>query len=584
MPYISEETIVEVQRSLDIHEVVSQYLPLRRAGANYKGLCPFHEEKSPSFMVHPEKQIFKCFGCGKGGTVFNFVMEQDKVTYPEAIRLLAERAGIQVKYQGGGRAGPDRTELFRLTEWTAKHYRRLLVAHPEGERARKYAEERGLSPETIETWGVGYARDSWSDLYTSARKKGFSDKALQQVGLVMARESGGFYDRFRGRLMFPIRDPQGRVVGFGGRKISEGEPKYLNSPETPLFSKGRLLYGLDKAKEAAGESETLCIVEGYFDVILPAQHGVQGLVATLGTALTREHLSLLRRYVKRVVLVFDSDEAGQRAAERGLDLLLREDMDVYVARMPAGQDPADVVTAGGPDRLRGYIEKPVEIFEFLIESVEKKMGGDTPAARSRVIEEVASKIGQVPIEIRREVLIQQLATRYGVPDRPIRNRVAGLVQVDKPARPSEEKLDAPERIGRELIELMLQHPETIERVRAEVPAERFPTLGTRRISEKLYELFEREGQVSAGDLASLMKDEEAMSAVADILSRPDGPAGTAEKRLEGCLEFLRSRDFRRQAEELQSGLRDADSKEGDRRLRKLQELRGLRNQRAVPRA
>ncbi|MHC4607930.1 MAG: DNA primase [Planctomycetota bacterium] len=582
MPLISDETILEVQRSVDIYEVVSGYIPLKRSGSNYKGLCPFHDEKTPSFMVHPERQIFKCFGCQKGGNVFGFVMAMENIEFPEAIRMLAERVGISVKYEGGTR-GPDRTGLYRTLEWASKRYQRLLAAHPEADRARKYAEKRGLKKETIERWGIGYSRDSWDDLVSAARKNEVPQKALLAAGLVNERQSGGVYDRFRGRLMFPIRDVRGRVVGFGGRALGDAEPKYLNSPETALFNKSRLLYGLDVAREDARDSRALSLVEGYLDVVLPAQEGVQGLVATLGTALTRDHLSLLRRYADRVVLVFDADAAGKRAAERGLDLLLGENLDLFVARMPAGKDPADVVTQEGPDRLRAIIGEPVEIFRFLVESVEERVGGDTPAARTRVIGEMAERIAQVPDEIKREVLVQQLAARYRLPDGTIRSRIRAMTG-DRPeeAPPMDPRtLEADERVGRELIGLMLQDPAVLGRLVERVPPDRFPSRATRKIAAKVVELFENEGSVRAADVVSLMQDEESMGLVADILACEPVPDGEVEQRVAGCVEYLESREYRLRARELRAGLRDGER--ADECLRRLQKERGLRNPRAVPR-
>lgn len=587
LPYISEQTIQEVLRSVDIYEVVSEYVPLRRSGANYKGVCPFHEEKSPSFMIHPERQIFKCFGCQKGGNVLGFVMGVEKVEFPDAVRLLADRAGITVRYEGGKPEGADRTDLHRVLEWAAKHYHALLKSNPAAEGARKYAAARGLTPETIDRWQIGFSLDSWDDLQVNARRNGFPERSLEAAGLAIPRESGGSYDRFRGRLMFPIRNPQGRVVGFGGRMLGEGEPKYLNSPETSLFSKSRLLFGLERGKEIAAQTKTLYIVEGYLDVILPAQHGVEGLVATLGTALTREHLGLLRRYAERIVLVFDSDEAGRRAAERGLDLLLEENLDLFVARVPGAKDPADLVVQEGPEALRRVLEKPVEIFEFLHECVNAKVGGETPAARARVIDEMTMKIARIPDAIKREVLVQQLATRSGVSETVIGDRVRSRVEPPAAApstgRQEPSGMTSEDQRGWELLALFVEDPEASRRIRSEVTPEGFPTEETRRVARRLYERYDVEGALRPGDLAAATTEESEMARAADVLSRKPASAETLTKRIELVLQDWKEREFRRTSEAVRAELKGIEGTPSDEVFERLK-MRGARNSRGIPKS
>ena len=423
MALISDETILEVKRAVDIYEVVSGYFPLKRAGANYKARCPFHEEKTPSFNVHPEKQIYKCFGCGKSGDTIKFVMEMERVEYPDAIRILADKAGIEVKYSGGSEGGIDRRALQQANEWAGGVFREQLLNAPEAEVARQFLAQRGVNAETAETFGLGYALPEWDSLLLRARKNGTTDRIMVAAGLARERESrSGCYDYFRGRVIFPIHDPRGKPIAFGARKLrEEDQPKFLNSPETALFRKGSGFYGLHLAKEEFETTKTAYIVEGYLDVIVPYQAGVKGLIATLGTALTGEHLKILRRYeVQKVVLVFDADAAGQKASERGLDLLLKEDVDIFIAELPEGMDPDDVVLKLGAPALRERLEKPREIFDFLMGSLARKHGGETPAAKGRIVNEMMERLGQIPDPVKQEILLQQLAGRFGTEERALR--------------------------------------------------------------------------------------------------------------------------------------------------------------------
>src|SRR5439155_1319536 len=326
------------------------HLSLSKAGQNFKGLCPFHSEKTPSFTVSPSRQVFHCFGCGEGGNVFSFLMKIDGATFPAAVRTLGDKYGIEVDQPVTSPAARQRTEarerLFALNREAAEFFHRTL-ADSAGQTAMTYLEKRGMAFSTIERFSLGYAPAGWDLTLNALTKAGAKIEDLASAGLIVAREqasrkgqdAAGYYDRFRARVMFPIRDLQKRVIGFGGRILDDGQPKYLNSPETPLFSKSRTLYGLDVAREGIIQSEQIVIVEGYFDAIALHQAGLSNVVATLGTALTSEHIELIRRFTHHVVLVFDPDAAGVRAALRTMDLFLGSGLTVQVVSLPAGEDP-----------------------------------------------------------------------------------------------------------------------------------------------------------------------------------------------------------------------------------------------------
>jgi DNA primase len=564
---ISDETLLEVRRSVDIVEVVSAYFPLKRRGANYWAPCPFHEEKTPSFSVHAEKQIYKCFGCGKAGGVVDFVMEYLKVDFPEAICLLAEKSGIPVKYTGRPEGGPPRDELLRANEWAAGVFRELLKTSPQGEAARQFFARRGVSDETAEVFGLGYSMDSWDCLLDRARRNGISAETMVAAGLARKREGKeGHYDFFRGRAMFPIVERSGRTVAFGARTLGDDQPKFINSPESKIFSKGRGFYGLHLARDEWEKTRTAYVVEGYLDVVVPWQAGVRGLVATLGTALTRDHLKVLRRHVDKVVLVFDGDAAGQKASERGLDLLLAEDLEAFVAGLPEGMDPDDVVVKRGPDALREVLEKPKEVFEFLMESLLRKHGEATPAAKTRVVEEVLQRVASVPSAVKREFLLQQLARRFGVDEGALKGRLETLGREDAPAEEPPPAAAAAavgpvEEALRGLLAYAARVPSAMDPVRRAMPLGRFPSGPLRRVAEVIYELQDKTGRVDSGDLmAKLSQEPKAREAAAGILDVKID-AEMAERKVSGYLDRLESEESRQESVELEKGLKGASSEE-----------------------
>ncbi len=564
MALISDETILEVKRALDIYEVVSGYFPLKRAGANYKARCPFHEEKTPSFNIHPEKQIFKCFGCGKSGDTIKFVMEMEKVDYPEAIKILADKARIQVKFSGTADSGPDRRALMQAIEWAAGAFRQLLKSAPEAEVARQFLARRGVTEETAETFGLGFAMESWDHLLQRARRNGTDDRVMIASGLAAEREGGnGCYDFFRGRVIFPIWDPRGKAIAFGARQLRDDDhPKFKNTRETALFRKGSGFYALHLAKEEFEKTGTAYIVEGYLDVIIPYQAGVKGLIATLGTALTPEHLRLLRRYeVQKVVLVFDADAAGQKASERGLDMLLKENVDIFVAELPAGMDPDDVVLKRGADALRQCLEKPREIFDFLMESLVRKHGIETSAAKARIVDEVMERVGQIPDAVKQELLLQQLARRFGLEERTLRSR---LVRGPEPAPAAPPVPTGPvtalESAARELLACALANAEVAVQVKGEVPAPRFPTEALRKIAEVAYGLLGQAGEVSSRDLLALLKDGQLIQVAAEIVDL-DVERSEAPQRARACLETLAREESKVESRDRRERLKSASPEE-----------------------
>ncbi|MCS7236580.1 MAG: DNA primase [Armatimonadota bacterium] len=424
-----------VRGRTDIVELVSAYVTLRKQGRRYVGLCPFHSEKTPSFTVDRDRGLFYCFGCGAGGDVFEFVMRMHGLSFPEAIRELARRAGVQLEEAPDHRRG-EWERWLRAADGAAGFFERAL-AHPEaGRAAREYLDRRGVDPATARRFRLGYAPDSWDALLRHLTGQGYEPQLLERLGLVHPRADGGWYDTFRHRLVFPIFDPQGRPVAFGGRALRDADqPKYLNSRDNPLFSKGRTLYGLHLAREALSRSGRAVVVEGYMDLVACHQYGVAEAVATLGTALTSEQAALLRRHCQAVVLVYDSDEAGRRAVERALPVLEEAGLEATAAVLPEGLDPDAFLRAYGAEEFRRRVDAGLPLFRFALESSLRRHPL-TPEGKVRVVDEVLPLIASVRHDVARSEHLAQLSQRLGIPEDAVRARLRAVRR--QKVRPSQE--------------------------------------------------------------------------------------------------------------------------------------------------
>ena len=421
----------------DIVEVVAEHVTLRRSGRRFTGLCPFHAEKTPSFTVNPELGIFKCFGCGKGGDVFTFVQERENVSFMEALRMLADRAGVELELKGRSTPGElTGADIALANDWAAGFFLRQL-REPEGASARAYLEQRKFSPDVCERFQVGLAPNANTALAEAGRAAGLSEKLLLGADLIRKNESGRLYDTFRNRLMFPIRDATKRVVGFGGRTLGEDRAKYLNTSQNVLFDKGRGLYGIELARQRMPEAGRAVLVEGYTDCMAAHQAGFSETVATLGTALTEAQVDLLRRYVEQVVLLFDSDEAGGKAAERAIRVALPRYVTVKLARVPTGKDPADFLEGAGPEAFEALLGQAVDALDFMWrQTCTRYEGGTSDLGRRDAVLEfvglIAEACGTGAVDpVRRGLLVNQVAFLLHLPADDVRR----LMQQSERRRP-----------------------------------------------------------------------------------------------------------------------------------------------------
>lgn len=486
----------------DIVEVVSEHVTLKRSGRRLVGLCPFHAEKTPSFTVTPEMGLFKCFGCGKGGDVFTFVQERENVPFMEALRMLAERAGVELTYRGGRAPEGEvsRADLARANDWAAGHFRKQLLESG-GAAARAYLDKRGFLPEVCERFQVGLAPSANAALVAAGRQAGFSEELLRGADLIRRNDSGQLYDTFRNRLMFPIRDATKRVVGFGGRTLGDDRAKYLNTSQSVLFDKGRGLYGIELARQRMPEIGRAILVEGYTDCMAAHQAGFTETVATLGTALTEAQVDLLRRYVEQVVLLFDSDEAGGQAAERAIRVALPRYVTVKLARVPTGKDPADFLAGAGPEAFEAMVGQAVDALDFAWRQTRTRYeeGTSSLGRRDAVLAFVgliadACDTGAVD-PIRRGLLINQIAFLLQLPADDVRRMMQQAQRRRRPATGPRETAagrvvpDAVDAAWARLVAALLNEPglaSTFER--DEVDVRRVRNARDRRIAEVVWQV------------------------------------------------------------------------------------------------
>lgn len=439
MAGIPEHVIEEVRDRADIVEIVGEVVQLKKRGKNWVGLCPFHPEKTPSFNVTPEKQMYYCFGCQAGGNVFTFLVEQQKMEFPEAVRSLADRYGVEVPVRD--EAGPDPyAPIHEANRLAAELWHRRLLEGDDGSRARDYLRSRGLTRETWETFLLGWAPDEWEVLKDEARRHGVDEQVLLDAGLAgRSEKTGGTYDRFRGRLVFPIRSNSGRVIAFSGRRLDDEEPKYLNSSDTPVFTKGRTLFNLDLARPGIRRAGAAIVVEGNFDVVALHQAGFHNVVAPLGTAFTTEQGRILKRYTATAYLAYDGDPAGERSAFKTGDVLLEAGFAVRIVQLPKGEDPDSVVRDGGPGAFRERLEASRDVIDAKIEIVEERVDLSDVMRKRRAIRRLMDSVARVPDPMTRSLYLDKIGTELDVPRATLEASAKASADASPSGRPAAPK-------------------------------------------------------------------------------------------------------------------------------------------------
>jgi DNA primase len=505
----------ELRNQADIVRIVSDYVSLKKKGRDWAACCPFHNEKTPSFYVSPVKQIFKCFGCSKGGSVFDFVMEIEGCSFPEAVRIVADKTGVAVPVETGDARESEereslRAELIRFNQWAAEFFEQNTTETAEGRRALDYLSRRGVSEETRKTFRLGYAPNSYDAMSGYLRSRGASKSQIELSGLVTLKEAGGFYDRFRGRLMFPIHDTQGRIIAFGGRILGDGEPKYLNSPETALYTKGLHLFGLSHARDAIRQRAYAILVEGYMDFLIPFQAGVRNIVASLGTALTENQARLLGRYARRIVVNFDPDSAGQAATKRSLELLLTEAFRVNVLTLPDNLDPDEYIRAHGPEGYLKLLKGSQPFLDYVVDQAIKSNDQSRPAGKVETINAILPYLRLVKDKIERAEHFGRIADRLKIDSSLIREEFKKAAEI-RSERVSERAIKATlvvKPAERNLLEILINQSAVRRLMMFQMREEDYEALRTAQLFRLIFE-FERKGvEASYHDLSQALDDDD----------------------------------------------------------------------------
>ena len=531
MARYSEEIIDEVRQSNDIVDVISQYMYLKRSGRNYFGLCPFHNEKSPSFSVSPDKQIFHCFGCGVGGNVISFIMKIEGCGFVEAIQILAEKANIQLPTLENN-VDSQREELkakvYKVNEFTADFYHKNLYT-PNAKIGQEYVKKRMLTNDTLENYKIGFS-GRFNELYMALKHNGFGDQEILESGLVNRNDNGQYIDRYRNRLMFPICDVRGRVIAFGGRVLDDSKPKYINSPENVIYSKGRHLFGLNVAKKY--DTKQLLIVEGYMDVISLHQRGVKNVVGALGTALTQQQGFLLRKNAEQVILSFDSDEAGQTAKLRAIDVLQSMGLDLRVLQMEGAKDPDEYIIKYGNARFKNVVDRAISVLEFKIKILKNKLNLDNINDKIKFLNEIAKLLSNIDNTMEREIYIEKISDTYQISKEAI---YAEVNKLSYAKNQSEKILDKKKTVVVHRKQELSQVSQTLRKrenmifsilltgnmdlyqvIKINVNCDEFKDELNKKIAKKLYEEFEK-GNSNINAILDKMDDEE-QSHITEIMA------------------------------------------------------------------
>lgn len=571
MGLIPEEIIAQIIDRCDIVETVSSYIPLKRIGRNFKAGCPFHHEKTPSFIVNPDKQIFHCFGCGVGGNVVNFIMKQERMEFPEAIRFLAQKVNVSIPSDETPQAlhaNNIRQAILRVNALAASFFHKTLLTDKSAtaKAARDYLKNRGIDPEAAGVFQLGFAPHQWDALLTYLKHEGISLGLMEKAGLIIPRENGqGYYDRFRNRIIFPIFDTRAHCRAFGGRALEEDQgAKYLNSPETIIYTKGHHLYGFHLAKQAIAEEDFVIIVEGYVDCLIPYQAGVRNIVASLGTALTVDQIRLLRRYTPRVVMLFDMDPAGEAAMMRSLDTLIEEGMEVRVAALDEGEDPDSFVRRCGVGAFRERVIAAKTVFDYKLDILMRRHGTQTADGKAQIASAVLSTIYRFSNELIKAEYLKRLAQTLDVPQDALMQeyqKVGQSLSTAIAARLHDQTTVNQARVRaveRGLLKLMIEQEEWIPRVKQELELSDFQDIRIRTAISKIFDLFENGRKVDTVNLINSLEDANVRQMLSGILTE-DEVIGDRGKMYQDCVSRIKHDQLKVQRQKILQQIQEAES-------------------------
>ena len=584
--HIPDHLIEEIRSRNDILDTISENILLKKSGQNYKGLCPFHSEKTPSFVVSPEKQIYHCFGCGAGGNIFKFIMEMEDLSFLDAIKILAAKCGVTLPAFKPGQTNAksnERDVLLNINQ-KAQSYFILSLMSKGGEQAREYLNSRGLNDKKLlADYSIGWATSGWTDtLHQLQNQEKFSKNDLSRAGLIKQKEGAGknnFYDRFRGRIIFPLQDIHGNLIAFAGRVIGESEPKYLNSPETPLYIKGRHLFGFNRAKEAIRKQNKALIVEGYFDQMRAHQNGIRNTVATCGTALTLEQANLLKNHTKRATLIFDSDSAGQAATKKGFEVLLKQGMSVDVLSLPSGHDPDSFIYQFGPEKFLEKLKNAKPFVETFIDDIIADGDLTTPMGKVAVVNQVLPILMNVKNTIERTEWISILTERAKIEDRALLNELKNAIKQDKTIVSDPLQKDGHQNkknVELYLVRLMFSDKELALKIKEKVKIEDFIDPDLRLIVGSCYRLL-AEGCELKVDFIMNQIDEPNIRNLLSEIGVTSIPFDNPKQTVRDCINAINKKAHAQQVEELKiqrnAALVAGESERSQKIQNKLEELR-----------
>jgi len=579
---IPENILEDILSRVDIVEVISGYIPLKRAGRNFKAPCPFHHEKTPSFMVSPDRQIYHCFGCNAGGNAFNFLMQYERLEFPEAVETLAKKVGVTLpdSQKQDYKTTSLITQLYKINELAALFYESSLNSSGALE-AKKYLLKRGINEDAIKLFKLGYAPRNWDALINHLRNKNINLSLLEKAGLILAKDGGGYYDRFRDKIIFPIFDIKSRVIAFGARLIpgtskaggADNSPKYVNSPETPVYIKGRNLYGLSLAKDAIRENDYVAVVEGYLDFIMPYQAGLKNIVASLGTALTTEQTRLIKRYTHNVVMVYDADDAGQMAVLRTLDIFIEEGMNVKVVSLPEGLDPDLFVRKNGIESFKEKINQAENLFDYKLKVLKLRNTIKDIETKALISSEMLLTINRFKNAILRAEYIKRLSQELDISEDALLqeinkikdNKIYSDTYAPGPAKKA-LNINPTEKL---LIKLMLEEEELISHIRQRLEPADFQDERTCRIVSLMFSLIEQGKNIEPNKLINHLNDETISQVICESTLLPDVTSQNKESIVNDCIHRLKSERLRVKKQCLHEQIKTAQALRDEEKLHRL---------------